>query len=361
MSHRFYSHERNWGCRISEYVYRGLRCVTLENEQLRVSVLADKGADIFEFLYKPKDVDVMWRSWQGVVDPRAMVPSVSHPEGNFLDCYEGGWQELFPAGGDPGIYKGARQGLHGEVALQAWQYRVLRDDPEEVAVQFQVRTRRTPFLLEKTLRLRRKQATLFVSEQATNEGNEPMAYMWAHHPALGWPFLDETCAIDLPGAKVRTLAAYPTSRLAGFQDGVWPHFPSAREPGKTVDLSRVPPVSDQSHDDCYLHDLKGGWYAVTSGRLGVGFALCWPLEVFPYAGLWTVYGGAMGYPWYGTNYNLALEPFSSFPHGIDRAVEAGAAPVLGPGESQTAWLEATAYEGRSPVREVVRGGIVQFQ
>ena len=32
-----YSHERNYGCRIREFVYRGHRCVSMENELLRIS------------------------------------------------------------------------------------------------------------------------------------------------------------------------------------------------------------------------------------------------------------------------------------------------------------------------------------
>ena len=52
-------HERNHGSRIStDDTCRGLRTAVLENQKLRVSVLADKGTDIFEFLCKPGDVDV---------------------------------------------------------------------------------------------------------------------------------------------------------------------------------------------------------------------------------------------------------------------------------------------------------------
>ena len=49
-----YIHERNYGCRISaDYAYRGLKTVVMENRKLRISILADKGTTIFEFLYKP--------------------------------------------------------------------------------------------------------------------------------------------------------------------------------------------------------------------------------------------------------------------------------------------------------------------
>ena len=69
----FYSHERNFGCRIREFQYKGLRTVTLENELLRAGILADKGSDIFELLYKPKDVDFLWHSPWGVRNPELVL------------------------------------------------------------------------------------------------------------------------------------------------------------------------------------------------------------------------------------------------------------------------------------------------
>lgn len=85
-----YIHERNYGCRLMEYTYEGLRALTLENARLRVSVLVDKGTDIFKFLYKPLDVDFMWRSPLGVRSPVTFVATIPRPEGAFLDYYEGG-------------------------------------------------------------------------------------------------------------------------------------------------------------------------------------------------------------------------------------------------------------------------------
>ena len=84
----FYSHERNYGCRITEYIYRGLRTIILENELIRVTILADKGSDIIEFLHKPTDTDFLWRSPLGVKDPSIFVPTTASPRGAFLDDYE---------------------------------------------------------------------------------------------------------------------------------------------------------------------------------------------------------------------------------------------------------------------------------
>ena len=55
-----YRPQRNWGARVLEYRYIGMRAVYLENELLRVGVLANKGTDVFEFTYKPRDINFVW-------------------------------------------------------------------------------------------------------------------------------------------------------------------------------------------------------------------------------------------------------------------------------------------------------------
>ena len=194
--------DRNWGCRIRETVFRGLRTITLENELLRILVLVDKGTDIYEFLYKPLDVDFMWRSPLPLRNPALFSPTVANANGAFHDNYHGGWQEIFPTGGMPTTYKGAEFGWHGEVSLIPWDYAIVEDHPERIAVRFSTRTYRTPFYIEKTLSLSSGKAVLFFEEQVINEGEETLQFMWGHHPALGPNFVDENCRIDLAGAKV---------------------------------------------------------------------------------------------------------------------------------------------------------------
>ncbi len=64
-----YRPQRNWGARVSDYQYKGMKVGFLENELLRVGVLADKGTDVFEFNYKPKDMDFVWLAAGGVRNP----------------------------------------------------------------------------------------------------------------------------------------------------------------------------------------------------------------------------------------------------------------------------------------------------
>ncbi|HEY4387412.1 MAG TPA: hypothetical protein VGN34_23400, partial [Ktedonobacteraceae bacterium] len=113
--------QRNYGCRIVEFTIEGMQALTLENRSIRVSILVEKGADIYEFLYKPRDVDPLWRSPTGIVHPARGVASIPSREGAFMDSYEGGWQELFPTLGPPAVHHGAELGTHGEVALLPWE------------------------------------------------------------------------------------------------------------------------------------------------------------------------------------------------------------------------------------------------
>ena len=163
--------------------------------------MADKGTDIYEFLYKPLDMDFMWRNPLGFQNPSRFIPTINSQGGNFMDYYHGGWQEIFPIGSGACQYKGAEFGLHSESSLLAWDAQILRDEEDEVSVHFKVRTARTPFLLEKILTLRANEPILRIWERVTNLAEEPMDFMWGHHPAVGGRFLDESCVIDAPASK----------------------------------------------------------------------------------------------------------------------------------------------------------------
>ena len=41
--------------------------------------------------------------------------------------------------------------------------------------------------------------------------------------------------------------------------------------------------------------------------------MAWDEKLFQYLWMWQVYGGHNDYPWYGRTYNVALEPFTSYP------------------------------------------------
>ena len=128
-----YQEERSSDCRISDaWTYKGLKTVILENNLIQVIVLADKGADIYSFIDKETDTDVLWKTPWGVRDPKKTVPPTGDPASVWLDFYEGGWQTVLPNGGYPGNVNGADLGLHSDVNNIPWECSILVDSPEKV-------------------------------------------------------------------------------------------------------------------------------------------------------------------------------------------------------------------------------------
>jgi galactose mutarotase-like enzyme len=341
-----YTRGRNYACRISESVFRGLGCVTLENQLIRVSVAADKGADIYEFLHKPTDTEFLLRTPLGLRRQPATLPTINLREGSFSDFYEGGWQELLPVAGDfPSESKGAQFGQHGEVALLPWSYRINEDTPERISITFSVDTTRTPFHLDRTMILEDGEPALQIRETLRNDGDEPLEFMWAHHPAFGWPFLEEGCRIDLPPCEVIVLGseAPSTSRLVE-QDSEWPQVRGKN--GKMVDLSQMPGPEAKAHDLAFLRGFAQGKYSIANPRSDLSFQLTWENKVFPYLWYWQVTRGAFGYPWYGNTYNLALEPHSSLFPMLERAIEQHHTIKLDAGIELSTELEASISQGR---------------
>ena len=128
--------------------------------------------------------------------------------------------------------------------------------------------------------------------------------------------------------------------------------------GPEEDLRRLPEPSPAHVDELFLSDLPEGWYAMTNPHLGVGFALRWETEVFPYLWLWRTLGPAPGYPWYGRTYSLGLEPFSSVPPHLEDARAAGTLLQLGAGEKLATSLLAAAFAGTGPAVAVTEDGTV---
>ena len=356
-----YQNERTYGCRVSDaWSFRGLKTAILENELLRVVILVDKGADIYQLVHKPTDVDFLFRFPTGVRDPRRFLPTTGDPVGVWMDTYEGGWQTVFPAGGFPAQYKEGAFGLHADANLVPWDCAVVEDTPERASIKFWVRTARAPFFFEKTLSLTSGSSVLEVDQTLTNEGGEPVHCVWGEHIALGPPFLSEDCLLDLPGGTIinHSTLFHPNTRLAPDLRTPWPMTRSID--GSEVDMRRIPPRSNGTYDMSYFTDMPEGWYAVTNQKLGVGLGVRFPTEVYRFLWYWQSFGGGSGYPFWNRTYNVGLEPFTSYDNGgLATAVENGTALEVQPGEEVTTSLKVVAYTGPERVSRVAPDGSVE--
>lgn len=355
-----YQVERNYGCRVSDsWTYRGLKTAIMENDLIRVVILVDKGADIYQFVHKKTDTDFMWRSPWGVRDPSLFKPTSGSPTEVWLDLYEGGWQTVLPGGGFPSKYGDAEMGLHAEVNTIPWDSSILEDTVEKVSMKFWVRTYRTPYYFEKTLTISEGSSVLDIEASLVNEGEEVADCVWGEHIALGPPFLSDDCVIDLPGGTVinHPTEFHPNNRLKPDLRSPWPWTEAVD--GSQINLSEVPPKSIRVLDMAYVTDMPDGWYAITNRKLGVGFGMRFPKELYKYLWYWQSMGGGFGYPWYGRTYNVGLEPFTSYTNeGLAKAIENGTALKLQPGERVGASLKAVAYTGDGNVSRINEDGSI---
>ena len=346
-------------CSVSEHTLdRGYRAVTIENELLSMTVLPEKGADIYRLVYKPRNMDVLWKSPWGLKRPGSGVPTTRTTEEAWLEHYAGGWQEIFPNGGDACVYKGCHLNFHGEVSILPWDYTV-EQGHGMASAEFTVSTYRSPFLLRRKLTLEAGKPVVHLWEKLSSRAEEEMHFMWGHHPAYGAPFLNGDCRVQLPGATFQAhhVEISPLCKIAANTVAEWPNVPGKKA---VVNLGVVPPVTERNCEFGYLRDLQAGWYALTSRQHNFSIGLVWPREVFPYLWFWQELRGSFGYPWYGSCYVMAIEPFTSIPgSGLETAIAAGTAPVIPPGGSMEVELAVMFIPGQAPIESLdLEGNVV---
>jgi hypothetical protein len=357
------SHERNYGCRVTTNItYHSMNTVVIENELIRISILLDKGSDIFELLYKPKDVDFMWRSPIGIRNPEDDQASEMTFE-YFMRVYHGGWQEIFPSGSGSSNYMGVETGFHGEVAYLKWNCEVTKDTPKVVEIKLKVKTVRTPFVLEKTIRLESYNPVIFFEENIKNCGNVDMAFMWGHHPSFGAPFLSEECILSLPQCEIMTQPNPGLhSRFSAGQTFNWPYAVDVK--GNSIDLRAIPNKEVKYTDMLYARFLNESWYTITNRELEIGIGFVWPKEMFPYLWIWQEFGGTSGFPWYENAYTMALEPFTSLPksgqNGLEEAIKNGTAAYISSKEEIKKEFKVVVFESNLSVKKLNQSGSVEY-
>lgn len=349
-------------CAVRELELRpGIRAVRIENDLVAATILVDKGADIYELIYKPKAVDVLWKSPWRLRSAGVGFPSAFQSATAWLENYPGGWQEIFPSGGGPCVYKGVELSFHGEASSRAWDFDLMEEDGA-AEVRLAVRLARSPFRLERVMRVEAGSPALLVRERITNEGGEPMDYMWGHHPAFGAPFLSAACRIDTNARALIADDAYDgdANPVAPGQRYVWP---TAERDARTVDLAIVPSEDEQRIILGYFADYEGddAWFGVTNQALQFGVGMVWPRANFPFAWFWQEMHASGGFPWYRGAYVMAIEPSTSYPgQGLVSVMEKTQTHrTLEPGETAEAELRTVFYDGVARVTGIDRTGRIQ--
>lgn len=316
---------------------RGWEVVRLRSDEVEVDVVPGKGGDVIAARWRDGNVDVLWKTRWGLrhADSR---PLGGNAESRLMQSYPGGWQTVFPNGGDAVEEHGITWGMHGEVWLTAFDWEV----DSAGALDMSARLVHSPFEITKRVSL--VGPRIRVEETITNIGGQPVEVMWGHHPAFGEPFLSPAVRIETNGRRVLVddLRANASSELAAGGSGRWPQVPGRRT--ESVDLSRVPARDAGVDRMAYLTDFPPqARVRLTNADLGVSATLDWRAEQFPFAWYWLEAAGTGGFPWYYGAYVIAIEPSTSWPaQGLHAAqAKTGSQLRIAPGETRSAAVSLT--------------------
>ncbi len=324
---------------IRDWAYRGFEAWILENARLRVTVLPELGGHVFQLVDKAADRDLLWHN------PRT-APRRAPFGAHFDDWWSGGWDEIFPSG-DVARFHGEPLPYMGELWSVPWTAAVADAPPGTAALATTGLGTIAPARLERTLELRDDEPVLRVRYRLRNLDVRPLPFLWGIHPCFA---VTPDHRIDLPATRMLVgVSSGPSMGEVGIAYQ-WPDQPDPTAASGSRDVRCVLPASAVAFGGHWATDLGEGWLALTDAAARRGIALAFPLDVFPHAWLWQVYGGWRGH------YHVCLEPWTGHPMQLEEAEAAGRARSLEPGESLEAELAFVLFDGRDRVGSVEHRG-----
>jgi hypothetical protein len=322
----------------TDWSYRGLDAVVLENRLLRIVILPHAGGKIWQITYKPLDKNLLWNN------PR-IAPVELPMNARYDDVWSGGWDELFP-NDEVAVIDGESYPDHGELWTGQWTAEPF-SQADEAGVCLRFITPISSIEVEKTIRLRNGQSRIEFEHCFTNRGQTDFPFLWKLHPAMA---VSTQSRIDFPPMKVRLEPAFPGTLAGACEPAVWPIIETA---AGRVDLRCVTPEHARQLYFFYGTEMKGNWCALTDTAAGLSCGLQFDSAIFPCCWLFATYGG-----W--RNYNVAvLEPCTGYPLNFEAMKAADRHRTLAPGEALRTQVRFLVQEGLRSVGSIDGSGTMR--
>lgn len=315
----------------------GLRAIEMENEFVRLLVLPEAGAKVWQITYKPLAADLLWNN-------PSLGPARQALYASYDDSWSGGWDELFP-NDEAGELLGYRLPDHGELWTGEWQADRI-EDAGAPGLQLRYSTPLSRFVVEKTLVLRPASAVLEVKYKLTNQGSEEFPFLFKLHPAFA---VSGNHRIDFPPMTVRREPEF--AGTLGAAPLVFP-WPDAQVGDTTLDLRQVPDERSGAVHFFYGTELAAGWCGVTNQANRLAAALRFDPEVFSSCWLFATHGG-----WRDLNVAV-LEPATGYPYNMRAMLDDGQARWLAPGETLETSVLFSVQEGLNSIGGVDADGVI---
>ncbi|MBI3211009.1 MAG: hypothetical protein HYZ37_19155 [Candidatus Solibacter usitatus] len=309
-----------------ETIYRGRRAWSIENEQIRVTLLVE-GGHLAELLHKPSGVNPMWTPPWPSVEPSKYDPAVhaatfgDHAESKLLAGIIGHnlCMDIF---GGPSAEEAAAGLLpHGEGSIVAYDMNLAAGELVAKAT-FPM----AQLAFERRISLSGHVAV--IKETVQNLSRTDKATAWTQHATLGPPFLEKGKTLfRLPGTRSRVYETDFAGEFGRYQTGAdfqWPMVPL--KTGGELDLRVLPDAEASGGYTAHLMDPrrdKAFFTAWTpSSRVVCGYA--WHRADFPWLGIWEENYSRKQAPWNGKALTRGMEfGVSPMPESRRQMIERG--------------------------------------
>ena len=302
--------------------FNGRRAVTIENSDLRVTVVAGGGhlAEVFD---KAAGVNPLWTPPWASIDPARFDRTRDTAYGDGIDAglLAGilGHNLCLDIFGGPSEDE-ARAGLpvHGEASVVDYDLDGGKDSLTARAV--------LPLAgLELERRMELRGRSVWIRETVTNTGAVDKPIGWTQHVTLGPPFLEKgqtEFRASVTRSRVFESSFGAHDYLRPATDFDWPHAPGAD--GRTVDLRRysAAPASDAYTAHLVDSAREHGFFVAFSPAARLAFGYVWRRRDFPWLGIWEENLSRSHAPWNSRTITRGMEfGVSPFPESRRAMVE----------------------------------------
>jgi len=312
----------------------GMRPIEMENEWLRVTILPEVGAKIYDLVWKRTGRNFLWHN------PR-IAPQPYPIESIFDNYWCGGWDDCFPTC-DACELRGEHYPGLGELRSLRWEVESAESHGEDSVARLSAFGPISPVRAEKRVLLAGNAPVLRIQYEITNLGVLPLDFIWDTHPAL------QPAGEMIFRIPARTGIVGEASTPTVGTPGQHYHWPSLEANENVVDMSCVQGSDAGTYCGHYVTDLQEGWYAVEDRLTGEGFLLQFPLDVCHYLWLWLTYGGYRGH------HHVIVEPWTSYPVNLAKAISQQTSRSLNPGETFSVEVRATVYSSPETWHEALK-------
>jgi len=300
-----------------------LTTLDLENRWLKVRVLPEVGAKIYDLVWKPTGRNILWHN------PR-IPPQVYPIEGEFDNYWCGGWDDAFPTA-DGCVFRNQRYPDLGELRSVRWKVDPRRQEAGGVVARLSACGPINPIRAAKTIVVERRAPVVRMCYEITNLGPMNVDFLWGTHPAVA---ITPHTLLRIPAKHAIVSQGNDPAYGQAGRRYEWPVLEASE---RVIHMDEVRGMDANLYFGHYAIDLEGGWYAIEDTHSGEGFLLAFPLDKCPCLWLWLNYGGWRGH------HHVIVEPWTGHPVDLAEAYKQNTTRCLKPGEVFSVEIKATAY------------------